>query len=289
MNVIAAAGPLIDLALAEDLGQAGDVTSRCTVPADTRGQARLVARQAGVLAGLDIVREVFHRIDPAVHFRPALADGARLEPDLEVARLRGPARALLAGERTALNFVQRLSGVATQAARYAAALDGTGTRVLDTRKTTPGWRALEKYAVQIGGGRNHRHGLYDMILIKDNHEVAAGGLGEAIRRALAGRPAKIPIEVEVRTLAEVEAALDYPVEGLLFDNMSPELVAEGVSRVVARSPHPWVEVSGGVTLESIRRYALPGVDFISVGALTHSAPSLDLALDFEPLDGEIWF
>lgn len=288
MNVLDAAGPLIDLALAEDLGPGGDVTSRCTVAADTRAEARLVARQAGVLAGLDIVREVFHRIDPAVHFRSSLADGARLEPDHEVARLRGPARALLAGERTALNFVQRLSGVATQSARHVAALAGTATQVLDTRKTTPGWRALEKYAVKAGGGRNHRHGLYDMILIKDNHEVAAGGLGEAIRRALAGRPAGMPIEVEVRTLSEVEAALEYPVEGLLLDNMTPELVAEAVHRIAARSPRPWVEVSGGVTLETIRRFAIPGVDFISVGALTHSAPSLDLALDFEPLDQGIW-
>jgi nicotinate-nucleotide pyrophosphorylase (carboxylating) len=193
----------------------------------------------------------------------------------------GPARSLLTAERTALNFLQRLSGVATLTARYAGKLAGTGVRVLDTRKTTPGYRALEKHAVRMGGGWNHRQGLHDMILIKDNHIVAAGGVAEAIGAAAAGRPGGIAIEVEVAALADLDAALDPAVDGILLDNMTPAEVARAVARI-AESPHrPWIEISGGVSLETIGDYAIPGVDFISIGRLTHSAPALDLALDFE--------
>lgn len=183
-----------------------------------------------------------------------------------------------------LNFLQRMSGVASQAARFAAALEGTGVRVLDTRKTTPGWRVLEKYAVAMGGGVNHRMGLFDLILIKDNHALAAGGVGPAVAAALAARAEGMRIEVEVRTLDDIDAALQYPVDGLMFDNMTPEAIDAAVARVTSRSagrPRPFIEVSGGITLATIRDHARPGVDFISVGALTHSAPALDLALDVD--------
>jgi nicotinate-nucleotide pyrophosphorylase (carboxylating) len=283
VSVVEAARPLIRLALAEDLGERGDVTAQAVVPEAARARAELVARRPGVLAGIDVAREVFLAVDPSLAVTILVADGTPLHEGLVVARIEGSARALLAAERTALNFVQRLSGVASLTARYVEALRGTSTCVLDTRKTTPGWRVLEKYAVATGGGKNHRRGLYDMLLVKDNHELVAGGVGEAARRAVAGRPGGLSVEIEVRTLADIEAALAHEPEGLLFDNMTPDLVARGVGLVNSRAPRPWIEVSGGVTLDTIRRYALPGVDFISVGALTHSAPALDLALDFVPL------
>lgn len=277
----AAALPLVRLALAEDLGDMGDITTKAIVPPTATATARLVARSAGVLAGLDVARLVFEEVDPAIRFESALADGARLTAGEAVAILSGPARGLLAGERTALNFIQRLSGVATQTARFVAALAGTGVQLVDTRKTTPGYRVLEKAAVLAGGGGNHRFGLYDRMLIKDNHEAVAGGVGEAVRRARQSRPAGIEIEVEVRTLDQLEEALAESPDRILLDNMDPHVVAACAARVARVSPRPRVEVSGGITLETIRSYALPGVDEISVGALTHSAPALDLALDFE--------
>jgi len=285
-----AAAPLIALALAEDLGDRGDVTSLSTIPATGVSTARLVARQAGVLAGLDIARDVVAAVDGNVSFTPLAADGETLTAGRLVARWHGSSRSLLAAERTALNFLQRLSGVATQTARFVEALRGTTTRVLDTRKTTPGWRLLEKYAVAMGGGANHRLGLFDLILLKDNHELAAGGVGNAVARALAERPAGVRIEVEVRTLAEVAEALAFPIDGLLFDNMTPDRIDSAVAlvreaRMDSGSPRPFIEVSGGITLATIRNFARPGVDFISVGALTHSVPALDLALDFEAGEG----
>lgn len=285
-----AAGPLIALALAEDLGDRGDVTSLSTIPETAVSTARLVAREAGLLAGLDIARDVVAAVDRNVSFTPLAADGETLAPGRLVARWRGPSRSLLAAERTALNFLQRLSGVATQTGRFVEALRGTTTRVLDTRKTTPGWRLLEKYAVAMGGGSNHRLGLFDLILLKDNHELAAGGVGKAVARALAERPAGVRIEVEVRTLADVSEALASPIDGLLFDNMTPDQIDSAVSLVQAiridpARPRPFIEVSGGITLATIRNFARPGVDFISVGALTHSVPALDLALDFEAGEG----
>lgn len=285
-----AARPLIQLALAEDLGERGDLTSLATISEGSVSTALLMARQPGVLAGLDIARDVVAAVDPSVTFKSQVADGALLAAGQVVARWHGSSRSLLAAERTALNFLQRLSGVATQVRRFVQALEGTGVRVLDTRKTTPGWRLLEKYAVAMGGGANHRMGLYDLILLKDNHERAAGGVAAAVARAMADRPAGVSIEVEVRTLEDVAAALGHPVDGLLFDNMTPSMIDQAIHRVsgiVSRyppdpdHPRPFIEVSGGITLDTIRDYARPGVDFISVGALTHSVPALDLALDFE--------
>jgi nicotinate-nucleotide pyrophosphorylase (carboxylating) len=282
--LLEAARPLIALALAEDFGRAGDVTSAATIAPDMAAEAHLVARAEGVLAGLEVARAVAAAVDPAIEFRAEVRDGDRLLPGTLVAFLAGPARSLLSAERTMLNFLQRMSGVASQAARYVAALEGTGVRVLDTRKTTPGWRVLEKYAVAAGGGANHRMGLFDLILIKDNHALAAGGVGPAVAAALAARADGVRIEVEVRTLDDIDAALRYPVNGLMFDNMNPAAIDAAVARVASRTAgrpgaRPFIEVSGGITLATIREHARPGVDFISVGALTHSAPALDLALD----------
>jgi nicotinate-nucleotide pyrophosphorylase (carboxylating) len=282
VNVVEAALPLIRLALAEDLGARGDVTTSAVVRPETRARARLVAREAGVLAGVDVARRVFQEVEPAIVFEARLADGAPLAPGQVIAVIEGPARGILTAERVALNFLQRLSGVASQTARFVAALAGTGVSVLDTRKTTPGFRALEKYAVAVGGGRNHRQGLYDMVLIKDNHAEAAGGVGPAVERAGVMRRQGVLVEAEVQNLEQVEAALEAGVDGILLDNMTPAEVAGAVARIRREDPRPWIEVSGGVTLETIRSFAVPGVDFISVGALTHSVRSIDLALDFEP-------
>lgn len=280
-ELVQAALPLVRLALAEDLGVSGDVTSRLIVPPTAVAAAKLVARAPGVLAGLGVARLVFETVDPGIRFETALADGAPLRAEQIVALISGSARSVLAAERTALNFIQRLSGVATQTARFVAALAGTGVAVIDTRKTTPGYRWLEKAAVRAGGGSNHRFGLYDRILIKDNHEAVAGSVAEAVRRARAGRAGAIEIEVEVRSLDQLEEALGQHPDRVLLDNMSPAMVAECASRVARETPRPRLEVSGGIRLETIRDYALPGVDEISVGGLTHSAPALDLALDFE--------
>lgn len=275
-----AALPLIRLALAEDLGTDGDVTTRAIVPPTATATGSIVARAPGVLAGLEVARLVFAEIDATIEWSPRLSDGAALQPGDRVVSLSGPAAGLLAGERTALNFLQRLSGVASQAARYVAAVAGTGVRIIDTRKTTPGYRRLEKAAVLLGGGGNHRIGLYDRILIKDNHEAVAGGIADALRRAKARR-GSLAIEVEVRTLEQLDEALTEAPDIIMLDNMAPHVVAEAVKRLARQAPRPRLEVSGGITLANIRDYALPGVDDISIGALTHSAPSLDLALDFD--------
>ncbi len=277
--------PLIRRALEEDLGPSGDVTSRLLIPETAVASGTIVAREAGVLAGIEIARRVFAEVDPAVRFHAEARDGDALVPGRIVARIDGPARGILTGERVALNFLQRLSGVASITRRYVEAVAGTGVAVADTRKTTPGFRRLEKYAVAVAGGRNHRMGLWDRILIKDNHEIAAGGVGPAVRAALAGRPPGIMVQAEVRTLEEVREAVNAGAEALLLDNMTPEEVREAVAVIAAARPRPEVEVSGGITLATIRGYALPGVDVISAGALTHSAPSLDLALDFLPAGG----
>lgn len=276
----AAALPLVQLALAEDLGVEGDVTTRAIVPPTATATGRIVARAPGVLAGLEVARLVFAEVDPAIRFTEARADGAPLALGDLVVSLSGPAAGLLSAERTALNFLQRLSGIATQTARYVAAVAGTGVRIIDTRKTTPGFRRLEKAAVLLGGGGNHRIGLYDRILIKDNHEAVAGGVAPAIRRARA-RGGDLLVEVEVRTLDQLDEALVESPDIIMLDNMPPHVVAEAVARLARRTQRPRIEVSGGITLANIRDYALPGVDDISIGALTHSAPSLDLALDFD--------
>jgi len=265
---------LIRFALAEDVGT-GDVTSRLAVPARRLASARLVARAAGVIAGLDVCCRVFLTVDSSVRFAPRLEDGARYRRNQVLAVVSGRARSILTAERTALNFIQRLSGIATATRRFVDAARGTKAVILDTRKTTPGWRVLEKFAVRCGGGTNHRAGLYDMILIKDNHIAAAGSITAALERC---RSSRLSTEVETQTLADVKEALAGGAKRILLDNMT---VAEMKKAVALARGKAQLEASGGVTLRNVRRVAHTGVDYISVGAITHSAPAADIALDFE--------
>jgi nicotinate-nucleotide pyrophosphorylase (carboxylating) len=269
---------LIDRALAEDVGD-GDATTAATVDARVRGRATITQKAPGVISGLDVAEAVFRRLDPDVAVQRLASEGEWREAGAGVLRVEGSARAILTGERTALNFLGRLSGVATKTARIVRAV-GDGARILDTRKTTPGLRALEKRAVADGGGVNHRIGLFDFILIKENHAALAGGVGEAVRRARAARP-DLPLAVEVRDAAEIDAALEAGAPRLLLDNMAPERVREAVAQVAGRAE---LEVSGGVDEETVLVYAtIPGVHYVSMGALTHSAPVLDLSLILETL------
>ena len=270
------AAPLIDAALAEDVGP-GDATTEATVPPDVVADGTIRAKEAGVLAGLPLVREVFARTAPDATCELDAEDGDRVAPGDTVVRLRGRARGLLTGERVALNFLQHLSGIATATAVAVARLEGTGTRILDTRKTVPGMRLLAKYAVRCGGGVNHRRGLYDMILIKENHVAAAGGVAAAIRAARAHRP-DLKVEIEVRDARELAEALAEAPDRVMLDNFAPEAIRAAVATVDAADPRPEIEVSGGVTPETVRDYALPGVDFISSGSITHSPRALDLSM-----------
>jgi len=265
-------------ALAEDLGAAGDITTDAIIPADARGEARIVARKAGVVAGLDLAEAAFRALDPDVSFTRVVEDGGRVAAGGTIAQISAKTRALLTGERTALNFLGRLSGIATLTAAYVAAVEGTGARIAETRKTTPGLRAFEKYAVRAGGGVNHRFGLYDAILVKDNHIAAAGGLANALHalRARAGHVVKL--EVEVDTLDQLEEALRFPIDAVLLDNMDVATLKKAVALVKGRVV---AEASGGVTLETVKEIAETGVDVISVGALTHSARSLDSSLEWK--------
>jgi nicotinate-nucleotide pyrophosphorylase (carboxylating) len=269
---------LIELALKEDIGD-GDHSALSTIPADARGAARLLIKADGVLAGMDLARSIVQRFDPELNLRPFLEDGARVNVGDVAFTLMGPARSILTIERLVLNFMQRMSGIATLTHRYVEAVEGTGCRVLDTRKTTPGMRALEKWAVRIGGGHNHRNGLYDMIMIKDNHADFAGGIPQAIAAAHAYLTMKgmdLPIEVETRNMKEVEQVLvTGGVDRIMLDNFTPEQLKVAVDRIAGRYE---TEASGGINLSTIRSYAVTGVDMISVGALTHSVPSLDLSL-----------
>jgi nicotinate-nucleotide pyrophosphorylase (carboxylating) len=264
-------------ALDEDVGS-GDVTTRATVPPEARARARITQKQPGVVFGIDAAEATFRALDPDVRIERLAPEGEWRDggPVLDV---EGRAAALLTAERTALNFLQRLSGVATLTARYVEAVAGTGARVLDTRKTTPGLRGLEKAAVAAGGGTNHRAGLYDAILIKENHAAMAGGVAAAVEAARAAAPG-LPVEVECRTVAEVDEALAAGAPRLLLDNMSAAAMRAVAERVDGRAE---LEASGGVTLGTIREIAGTGVQFVSVGALTHSAPALDLSLLLEPL------
>jgi nicotinate-nucleotide pyrophosphorylase (carboxylating) len=268
---------LIARALAEDLGS-GDLTTRAVVPEGARGRARIEQKEPGVLAGIGVARAVFEHVDPAMRWTAFGADGEWRERGA-AAELEGNAASILAAERVALNFLGRLSGIATLTARYVRAVEGTGAKILDTRKTTPGLRALEKEAVRAGGGVSHRSGLYDAILVKENHAVLAGGVAEAGRRALANAPEGIVVEVECATLDEVTGAVEAGVPRLLLDNMAPDELRRAVEIAGGRAE---LEASGGITLETIRAVAETGVDFISVGALTHSAPALDFSLLLEP-------
>jgi nicotinate-nucleotide pyrophosphorylase (carboxylating) len=274
--------PLVRQALAEDIGS-GDVTTLATVPEQARASARMRAREPLVVAGLALSETVFSEVGKDVTVHREVQDGQRVAPGGTLLRVEGAARSLLSAERVALNFVQRLSGVATLAARFVEAVNGTQAQILDTRKTTPGWRRLEKYAVACGGAANHRFGLYDMVLIKDNHLAALkdeppNPIAAAIKRARTRYP-ELKIEVETDTLDQVEQALAAGAELILLDNMNP---AELRLAVKACNGRARTEASGGVTLESVRAIAEAGVDFISVGALTHSARAVDVGLDFEP-------
>jgi nicotinate-nucleotide pyrophosphorylase (carboxylating) len=274
---VSALRDLVAAALAEDVGT-GDITTEATVAPTARARALIVQKAPGVVFGLAAAEETFRTLDPDVAIRWSTEEG-RWREHGKVLLAEGSARAILTGERTALNFLQRLSGVATLTARCVRAIDGTNTRILDTRKTTPGLRTLEKAAVAAGGGTNHRAGLYDAILIKENHAALAGGVGEAVRLARA-RGLDVPLEVECRTLHEVDEALQAGAAWIMLDNMTLAQMREAVQLVAGRAK---LEVSGGVTLEALKGIADTGVDFISVGALTHSAPALDLSLILEPI------
>jgi nicotinate-nucleotide pyrophosphorylase (carboxylating) len=270
---------VVERALREDIGS-GDLSSLAAVPAAARAEARFVFREAGVVCGLPLTRAVFAAVDPALSFTELLPEGARVPRGEAVAVVAGPARGMLSGERVALNLLQRLSGVATMAARYVEAVAGTGARILDTRKTTPGLRALEKYAVRVGGATNHRFGLYDGVMLKDNHLaiLAAEGLGlvEAVARVRASVGPMVRVEVEVESVEQAALAAEAGVDMILLDNMPPDRLRTAVAVVAGRS---LCEASGGITIETIRAVAESGVDFISVGALTHSARALDIGLD----------
>lgn len=265
-------------ALAEDLGLAGDITTSATIPAEAMARGVIAARRPGVVAGLDVAAEAFAQVDPAILFEPVRADGDQLDAGAVVARIEGPARGTLTAERVALNFLGMMSGVATLTRRFVDAVEGTGAHIVCTRKTIPGLRAMQKYAVRAGGGRNHRFGLYDAVLIKDNHIAAAGGVGAAIVAAKRHVGHMVKVETEVTDLDELDEALAAGADIVLLDNMDLVRLAEAVSRCRGRAV---TEASGGVSLETVREIAATGVDLISVGALTHSAPVLDLGLDFE--------
>ncbi len=267
---------LLTLAFAEDVGD-GDHTTLSTIPADARGKQRLIVKEEGVLAGVEVARKVFEKFDPELKMTVFIGDGARVKPGDVAFEVEGSVRSLLQTERTMLNIMQRMSGIATMTARYQDRLAGLKTKVLDTRKTTPGMRLLEKEAVKIGGGANHRIGLFDMILIKDNHVDFAGGITEAVNRAKeycksTGRDLKI--EVEVRNTAEIDEALAAGVDRIMLDNFTPERTREAVERIAGRTE---IESSGGITLDTLREYGECGVDYISVGALTHSVKGLDMS------------
>ncbi len=265
----------VQRALDEDIGP-GDATTNSVIPAQATMSGQIIAKQAGIVAGLDVAQLALQLLDKSVAFRALVSEGEQVTNRQVLARLAGSARALLTGERTALNFLGRMSGIATLTRQFVDAVAGTSAIILDTRKTAPGLRAVDKLAVKRGGGQNHRIGLYDMILIKDNHIDFAGSLGEAVRRARAAA-GSLEIEVEARTLEDVQAALSLDVQRILLDNMTPEMMGQAVTMNGGRAK---LEASGNVTLNNIRAVAESGVDFISIGALTHSAPNFDVSLDW---------
>jgi nicotinate-nucleotide pyrophosphorylase (carboxylating) len=267
----------VQAALDEDLGGAGDITTDATIPVGAKGEAHVVAREAGIIAGLDLAAEAFLSLDPEAKFLSLVGDGDAVKQGAKIAKISGNTRAILTAERTALNFLGHLSGVATLTSRYVEAIAGTGARIACTRKTTPGLRALEKYAVRMGGGVNHRFGLYDGVLIKDNHIAAAGGIGNALRALGARAGHMVRIEVEVDRLDQLKEALRFPIDAVLLDNMDVPTLKQAVAMVAGRVT---TEASGGVRLETVRKIAETGIDLISVGALTHSARRLDLSLEW---------
>lgn len=271
----------IAAALSEDLGLAGDITTNAVVSSSQTSKAAMIAREGGRLAGLPLARAAFQALDAIVQFHAALEDGVRLEAGSLIATVEGSSRAILTAERVALNFVQHLSGIATLTHRFVDTVAGTHAKIVCTRKTTPGLRALEKYAVRAGGGVNHRFGLFDAILIKDNHIIAAGGISQAISKARAAIGHLVKLEIEVDTLEQLEEVLRNPVDAVLLDNMTIPQLETAVAMVRKSQPHMICEASGGVSLDTVRAIAETGIDCISVGALTHSVANLDIGLDFE--------
>lgn len=270
---------LIDLAFAEDIGD-GDATTLSTIPADAVGQQQLIVKEEGILAGVEMARRVFEKFDPTMKMEVFIHDGARVKPGDVAFVVTGSVRSLLQTERTMLNIMQRMSGIATVTAKYQSKLDGTRAKVLDTRKTTPGMRIMEKEAVAIGGGTNHRIGLFDMILIKDNHVDFAGGIEKAVeaaKRWCRENGKDLKIEVEVRNTDEIDRALAVGVDRIMLDNFTPDRTREAVAHIRSKNPSVEIESSGGITLETLRQYGEAGVDFISVGALTHSVKGLDMS------------
>jgi nicotinate-nucleotide pyrophosphorylase (carboxylating) len=265
-------------ALDEDLDASGDITTDAIIPADDAAKAAIVAREAGVVAGLDLAEAAFKALDPDIRFTRIVPDGGSVAAGSKIATVAGKTRAILTAERTALNFLGRLSGIASLTASYVKAVEGTGARIACTRKTTPGLRALEKYAVRAGGGINHRFGLYDAVLVKDNHIAAAGGIAGALARLKSRAGHSVRIEVEVDTLDQLAEALAFPIDAVLLDNMDAGTLREAVKRVAGRVV---TEASGGVTLDNVREIAATGVDVISAGALTHSPRNLDSSLEWE--------
>lgn len=272
-DVVKAARPLIELAIAEDIGP-GDATSEAVLPADLTLHGRIMAKSTGIIAGLPVAEAVFSRVDPALRFTSYVHDGARVKPGDLIAEAIGPGQGMLSAERIALNFLQQLSGIATLTRAFVDAVASTGATILDTRKTHPGYRALEKYAVRMGGGQNHRLGLYDMLLVKDNHIEAASSITAAVERARTAHP-DLPIEVEVKNLDELCETLTLNVDRIMLDNMDLDETRAAVRLAAGRVP---LEASGGVNMERVAAIAATGVDYISIGALTHSAPALDLSM-----------
>lgn len=268
--------------LREDIGP-GDITTAWSVPKDAGASGLIVARETCVVAGLPLAQAVFAELDGSVATEPLVTDGTAVAPGTHLMRVCGPAAPILSGERLALNLLQRLSGIATITRRYVDAVTGTGASVSDTRKTTPGLRLFEKYAVRMGGGRNHRAGLFDAVLIKDNHVAASGGIAAALRAVEQNRDRDVTVQIEVDSIAQLTEALDAGARAILLDNMTPAATAQAVALVRGRPGGDaiWIESSGGITLRNIRKHAMTGVNTISVGALTHSAPSVDVALDFD--------
>jgi nicotinate-nucleotide pyrophosphorylase (carboxylating) len=273
--MISAIHDLIDMALQEDIGT-GDITSESTIPEDVMAKAVILSKDKGIIAGLDVAGEVFHKIDSDVSFKKLVSDGDEITKGQELAIVEGKARSLLTAERTVLNFLQRLSGVATITSKYVKAISDYKAQIIDTRKTTPGWRALEKYAVRIGGGRNHRFGLYDAVLIKDNHIEVAGSIIKAVLSARDRIPHTMKIEVETESLDQIREAIKAKADIIMLDNMSLDMMSEAVRLINGRAI---IEASGGIKLENISEVAATGVDLISIGALTHSAMSLDISMD----------
>lgn len=268
---------LVDIALREDIG-AGDVTSELSIAPDAHGAARIEAREPLVACGLFVAIEVLSRVSRQIQAREPAAEGSRVESGQCLLRVEGPLRDILAAERTALNFLGRLCGIATQTARYVREVEGTSCQIVDTRKTLPGWRALDKFAVKAGGGVNHRFGLYDGILLKDNHIAAAGGVEPAVKAVIQGAPSGLRVQVEVESAEQAIAACEAGADFLLLDNRTPDEVREIVTRLGGRA---LLEASGGITLDNVRQYAEAGVRRVSLGALTHSAPACDVALEIE--------